>query len=199
MSETGTIFETERLIARRWSNDHLEAAFQIYSDPDVARHIGNRPMRDLDQMRSELNRLTERNKRFEPGGDKTLFYPLGSFPVFERSTDDLVGSALLKPLPDTAGELTDEIEVGWHLGKRHWGKGYATEFGHKLLEIGFAIGECAEIFAVTDIPNVKSQAVALRLGMTHTGQTTKYYSGEPLEFFVITQQEWKSKLGNAEQ
>ena len=31
----------------------------------------------------------------------------------------------------------DDIEIGWHLARRHWGRGLATEAGRALLHRGF--------------------------------------------------------------
>ena len=99
-------------------------------------------------------------------------------------TDQMVGTALIKNLPDAEKNFTEDIEIGWHLAYDFWGQGLATEFGRELIRIGFEDAACSVIYAVTDLENYPSQAVCKRLGMDHVGQTEKYY-GQRLELFQI--------------
>lgn len=169
------VFETERLIAKRWDPAIVDQALEIYSDPLVTRHMPMMRCTTREEMLAKIEWGIERNKKWDE--------PLGSFPVFLKETDRMVGTALIKYLPDGDENLTDDIEIGWHLGSAYWGQGYATEFGNELLRIGFGLG-LSEIFAVTGLENLPSQAVCKRLGMEHLGQTEKYY-GERVELFVI--------------
>ncbi|MEE2640467.1 MAG: GNAT family N-acetyltransferase [Planctomycetota bacterium] len=175
-------FETTRLVASQWKVDFAEPAFEIYSDTEVTRFIGGMAVRDVDQMRSRIGEIIERNRSFPPG--------LGSYPMFLKSTGSLVGTALIKPLPDPTGKLTRDVEIGWHLSRRQWGRGYATEWGKKLMQIAFEELELPEVHAVIDPPNEKSKKVAERLGMEHLGQTTAYYHGEPIEHYRMRRMEW---------
>ncbi|MDB4777943.1 GNAT family N-acetyltransferase [bacterium] len=171
------IFETERLRAHRWRVDLAEQALEIYSDSHVTRHISKMHCQTLQEMIAKLEWAVERNTQWDE--------PFGSFPVFSKSSDQLVGTALIKNLPDQAGNLTDDIEIGWHLGRRYWGQGFATEFGNELIRIGFDQG-LSVVYAVTDLENSASQAVCKRLGMKNLGQSEKYY-GQRLELFEIRQ------------
>lgn len=95
----------------------------------------------------------------------------------------------MKPLPDGGGDFTEEIEVGWHLARAHWGRGYATEGGQRMIELGFAHQNLQQVYAVTGPNNHKSQQVARRLGMKPQGLTDKYY-GQTVDLFKITKREW---------
>jgi RimJ/RimL family protein N-acetyltransferase len=66
------------------------------------------------------------------------------------------------------------IEVGWRLDKAFWGKGYATEAGNAALEFAFNTLQLAEVVSFTAVPNVRSQAVMQRLGMSDTGQNFEH-------------------------
>jgi len=169
-------FETERLVARPFDpEDDAEEALEIYGDPEVTRWIGGETSPDLDAMRRRLERARE---LFDPRG-----HPFCLAACFLRDGGALVGAGLLKKLPDADGHDTDEVEVGWHLMRKRWGHGYATEIGRALLERGFAALDVDAIYAVTDPPNDRSQAVARRCGMEHVGPTDRYY-GKTLELFV---------------
>jgi [ribosomal protein S5]-alanine N-acetyltransferase len=87
-------------------------------------------------------------------------------------------------LPDNNGDPTPEIEVGWHLKKSAWGKGYATEAGQAVLNYGFNVLKLPIIYAVVNPANTASIQVTQRLGMTPLGRTQQYY-GKELELFKL--------------
>lgn len=175
------VFETERLVAHSWDPDRdAEAAFAIYGDPEVTRHIGGETMADVEATRARLRTVVERNAKHG--------HPFGGFPLFLRDTGELVGAALLKPLPDADGRPTEAIEVGWHLKRSAWGHGYASEAGRAVLARGFDRLDEARIHAVVEQDNPRSMAVARRIGMRHLGQTDRFY-GKTLELFAITREE----------
>ncbi|HRK30753.1 MAG TPA: GNAT family N-acetyltransferase [Tepidisphaeraceae bacterium] len=181
--------ETERLIIRNWkisSRGDIMGAFAMYSDPQVLRYFPpTKQIASMSEMKEVLRQRIERNKTYPPGQ--------GLWCVEERAESRVVGTALLKPLPDGAGNLTAEIEVGWHLRRDAWGKGFATEFGRALLEYGFAELKLAEIFAVVFPSNQQSVRVTQRLGMEPLGPTDKYY-GTTTELFRMTADAWRQAI-----
>lgn len=107
----------------------------------------------------------------------------GAWAITLREGGDLLGTVLLKELPDVEGLAPQrEVEVGWHLHPRAWHHGYATEAAEGALNRGFD-GGIPEIIALTYKENLPSQAVCRRLAMTHLGQTDRYY-GTGLELFM---------------
>lgn len=185
MLEVKSVFETSRLIAYQWSPEFAKAAFEIYGDPEVTRFIQGAAVDSVERMKDRISEMIEKYESYPDG--------MGSFPVCLKSTGTMVGTALLKPLPDNSGNLCQEIEIGWHLARRQWGRGYATEYGNKLLEIGFEEFDLKELHAVIDPPNEKSSKVAVRLGMKHLGVTDAYYDGKPLDHFVMSRAQFLSR------
>jgi ribosomal-protein-alanine N-acetyltransferase len=173
---TGVAFETERLIARTWSLDDAEAAFEMYGDPDVVRFIGGHLQESVATTRELLDAIRARATILPAG--------MGSFPLVRRDTGELVGTALIKPLPGGDEQPTDDIEIGWHLARRHWGNGYATEAGRALLRRAFDDLELRRIHAVVEPANDASHAVARRLGMSDLGTTDAYY-GRTLRHYAL--------------
>ncbi|WP_237304989.1 GNAT family N-acetyltransferase [Streptomyces qaidamensis] len=57
-----------------------------------------------------------------------------------------------------------EIEIGWRLGREHWGKGYVTAAARQTLERMRASG-VPGVVAMVDARNSRSIAVTQRLGM----------------------------------
>lgn len=58
------------------------------------------------------------------------------------------------------------VEVGWRLPRWAWGCGYASEAAREALRVGFEEAGFDEIVSFTAVPNVRSQAVMQRIGMT---------------------------------
>lgn len=85
---------------------------------------------------------------------------------------------VLVPIPASAGverdDGADDLEVGWHLHPRAWGRGYATEAASALLERAASAG-VPRVVAVTDPDNAPSQAVCRRLGMSDLGLRDDWY------------------------
>ena len=91
---------------------------------------------------------------------------LGQWALEERGTGRFVGRAGLywRPEPEWPG-----VEVGWTLDPDAWGRGYATEAGARAVRYGFEeLGE-ATLHSVILPGNVRSEAVARRLGF-HPGE-----------------------------
>jgi RimJ/RimL family protein N-acetyltransferase len=165
------VFETERLRARRWRPADAEAAYAIYSRPEVTRYLGaeGKPTQSLEQQRANLERIAAQYDE-RPG--------FGGWALELRDTAAIVGAVLLKPLP-----AAEEIEVGWHLAPERWGNGYATEAGAAAIAHGWRVG-LDEIYAIVRPENERSLRVARRLGMTSLGITDRYY-GVEAELFRI--------------
>jgi RimJ/RimL family protein N-acetyltransferase len=172
-----TLFETERLIIRRWAESDLDRIFAIYSDWNVARWLGATPraMESPDEAWAALDRWTAQttasNDRY------------GCWAIEVRDSGVVAGSVLFKPLPNSDGTPPTDIEVGWHLHPDAWGHGYATEAARAAIDRGFATGLDA-VHAVVFPDNAASIAVCRRLGMTPVGRTDRYY-GLEVEAFVI--------------
>lgn len=62
------------------------------------------------------------------------------------------------------------LEVGWRLAREFWGQGYATEGARAALVFAFQMLKTAEVYSLTSVTNVRSQAVMHRLGMTDTNE-----------------------------
>ncbi|MDQ1685395.1 MAG: hypothetical protein QOC82_2132 [Frankiaceae bacterium] len=159
------VFETPRLRVVPWRDDHAETAHAAYSQPDFVKFLGNpTPHPDLAYTQQWVRRAADRN---------------GFWAAESKATGELVGAALLQPLPGGDGEY----EVGWHVFPAHQHQGYATEIGRSAVAHGFANGR-NEVYAVVKPENIASLAVARAIGMHSLGRTDRYYE-TTTELFVI--------------
>jgi len=174
-ARAGVVFETERLRAVLWRDDHAEAAFAAYSQPDMVRYLGSGATHpDLDHTRAWIGRI---RKRYDDHGAERGFWALE-----RRDGDEIVGATICSPLPGGDGEH----EIGWHIFPSHQGNGYATESGRGAAAYGFEVLGLDEVLATIMPANAASIAVARKLGMDHVGRTTKYYDGIEFELFSLT-------------
>jgi ribosomal-protein-alanine N-acetyltransferase len=86
-----------------------------------------------------------------------------------------------------------EIEVGYHLLPRHWGKGYATEAAMKFRDYGFENNIADSIVSIIHPFNERSQKVAVRNGMTLVANDA-VCRGSAYHLFRITRTEWEGGL-----
>ncbi len=183
-------FSTPRLVARDWMTADAQAALDIYGREEVMRWLGAEPRQvvpSLEVMRDRLSAMVERTDA-QPG--------YGLWPLALRATGAVVGAVVLQPLPGDDGE----VEIGWHLNPDHWGCGYTTEAGRGAIALAFGPDRPDQpplnrLLAVVDPDNGRSLAVCRRLGMTHLGQTDRYYD-LTLELFELRRAEF-SRSGPA--
>jgi len=77
-----------------------------------------------------------------------------------------LGAAGLMPSRAGAGTL----EIGYWIGEPHWGKGYATEAAHALVDLAFRATEIDVLHAGCRPINAASRRVIQKCGFQHSGQ-----------------------------
>ena len=179
------LLETERLLIRSWIPEHdAEQAFAIYNDLEVTHFLGKASL--VTSVESQRQRLIDNIEQSYRRNNGT-----GYWAIVEKQTTTIVGTIILKQLPDKDGLPTQDYEVGWHLRRASWGKGYATEAGQVMLNYGFSVLNLPVIYAVVKPENHASIRVTERLGMKPIGRTNKYYGIELLLFQLDAPEEWR--------
>lgn len=162
------VLETARLCLRPWTlaDTDVAAAFAMYGDDEVMRYLGRggQAVPTLEATRDRLALLIERNLAREG---------LGFAAAEEKATGEVVGTGILNTIPDT-----ETIEVGWHVRRAAWGRGYATEIGARLPRYGHGDLGLPTIVAVAYAENIRSLRVMRKLGMADRGKTRAYYDVE---------------------
>jgi len=163
---------TGRLLLRRWEEHDLPAFFDLYARDDVMRWLGHRrPRRALADPDEARERLRSWHAR-----ERGLDLPLGFWaivPLVPPGPQPPVGTIPLLPLADADGPA-GLTEVGWHLHPDHQGRGLATEAATAVLAVAAEAG-IGPVLAMTDLDNIRSQAVAARLGMRDEGITQRWF------------------------
>jgi ribosomal-protein-alanine N-acetyltransferase len=145
------ILETERLVLRTWTPDDDADALTIYRDPEVMYFLGGVTDQSPEDVGRRLTRLIGYHEQ----------HGFGLWAVLEKVSGKVVGACGLKFLEDGA-----EVEVGYHLARAVWGRGYATEAAGACLRHGFDRLRLEQIVGVVALANHASRRVLEKIGMT---------------------------------
>ena len=167
--------ETKRLRMRAFREDDTEPLFELMQDPDVVRYIGDR-------------RIPTRQECWRAIAGWLGHWALrgyGLWAVDDRQTGELVGRIGLINPADWPG-----VEVGYAIGKRWWGRGYATEGAVAARDWGFAHLKVDELISLIDPENTGSIGVARKLRETLTGDYDLW--GHRVLVYAITRAAWEA-------
>src|SRR5919112_4902302 len=145
---------TPRLLLRRWREDDLAAMAAINADPEVMRWIGDGTPLDDDATAAGTARAEQ---HWETHG-------FGLFAVEIRATGELAGFTGLNT-PYSLPEVLPAVEIGWRLGRQHWGQGIATEAARSALDFGFTDRALDRIVSIHQHGNDASGRIMQKLRM----------------------------------
>lgn len=164
-----TLFETERLYARHFTADDLDAFATLCADAQVLRYVGDGTTLTREEVAGWIDICQE----------KYAHRGYGTSAVFEKGSDHFLGYCGVVRAPDND---FDEIIYVYHIDT--WGKGYATEMGRAMLTYVFAVSALDEIYATIHADNHPSINVAQKLGMRFKKQLIDE-DGDPVVYYVI--------------
>jgi len=163
------ILETERLCLRPVVADDLDPIAALYGDPEVMRFIGLQGALDREQARERLDFMIDHWQRHGFGMWAVLRKPDGAF----------LGRCGLRYLDDTS-----EIELGYTLGRAHWGLGYATEASRVVVRHAFAVLGIERLVAIADPANTASVRVMQKIGMSY--ERLGHFYGSECVLYALT-------------
>ncbi|MFC7846420.1 GNAT family N-acetyltransferase [Streptomyces sp. NPDC057382] len=133
------------------TDEDAVAWHRVFAHPDVMEFHGGRAA-----GLSVYEELTARQRRHDAERGFCLWSVLDE-------EDRVLGFTGAQPWERDWGP-TGETEIGWRLGREHWGKGYVTAAARQTLERVRAAG-VTNVVAMVDAGNSRSIAVTRRLGM----------------------------------
>jgi len=180
--------ETERLILRDVREDDLPVLLAQATEPEARGGI-------LAYQRDEnYNRVCLQSAIAWAREAKREQYTLT---VVRKTDAAVIGScSIARVKPDSI-----ESALGWHYGKRFWGRGYGTEAARVLLYVGFEIGKVAEIYADCFADNIGSIRIMQKIGMKSGRNLAlfnqirgwSYGESRPTVRYTISRNEWRAE------
>jgi len=147
------ILETNRLRLRPWRESDAASLFRYACDPAVGPIAGWPPHKDIEESRRILRDI--------------LCVP-ETYAVCLKETDEAIGSISLRSAAVTdMTERSDECELGYWLGKPHWGKGIIPEAGEAILRHAFCDLSMNTVWCGYYDGNSRSRRVQEKLGFVY--------------------------------
>jgi RimJ/RimL family protein N-acetyltransferase len=168
------VITTERLLLRKPRREDAADLAVAYADPEVVRFIGDGSTATLTEVENGIDRWLE---RWESWGM--------SLCSLERRDDGRVVGRVgfLRWDPETWEVGGGETELGWLLGREHWGHGYATEAALALRDWAFAERRLTRLISLIHHENVQSVRVAKRIGERYERDVV--VRGHPTQLFAF--------------
>lgn len=149
------VVETERLILREILPTDIEGMFELDSDPDVHRYLGNKTVCDKDQIVAVINSI--RQQYIDNG--------IGRWAIIDKKTSDFIGWTGLKFVTDLTNNHKNYYDLGYRVIKKYWGQGIATETAIASLNYAFDKLNADEVYAIADCKNVSSNKILTKVGL----------------------------------
>ena len=172
-------FETECLILRDFHKSDAEDLFEIDSNPEVHKYLGNNPVKHIDQILEVINSV---QMQYQQNG-------IGRWSTIEKSSGKFIGWSGLKYVSESQINQTSYYDVGYRFHPDYWGKGYATESGRASLKFGFEVLDLTEVRGSCHEENIASRKSLEKCGLRFIDQYL--YNNEIVcDRLKITKDEW---------
>jgi len=155
-----TELHTERLHLRKMKVSDSSSLFKIWSDPDVTKFMNVSCFTNENQakeMITLLDDLTQDSKAIR-------------FSIIKIESNEIIGSCGFNSLDFENAKA----EIGYDIAKSFWGRGYASEAIHSLLDYAFSSLKMNRIEAKVDPENVNSIKLLQKLNFTFEGTLRQY-------------------------
>jgi RimJ/RimL family protein N-acetyltransferase len=152
------ILETPRLILRGFSVDDVDALALVLSDPEAMRFYPA----PLDC--AGVEQWIARNlRRYATNGH-------GLWAMVLKTNGELIGDCGLT-IQDVDG--ANEVEIGYHVRRDHWGQGLATESARACRDYGFSRLPIERLVSSIRPENLPSRRIGEKNGMTVGREVTR--------------------------
>ncbi|MBK8609713.1 MAG: GNAT family N-acetyltransferase [Chitinophagaceae bacterium] len=149
------VFQTPRLILRRFIIADAPLILTLNSDPDIVKYVHEPVLKTEEEAKKILvNIILPQYKN-----------NMGRWAIHTRHDMEFIGWCGLKYRP-----LPGEIDLGYRLVKKAWGKGYATEAAQHSLDHGFNNLQIKLITGRAHIENTASFSILEKIGMNFIGE-----------------------------
>jgi RimJ/RimL family protein N-acetyltransferase len=145
------LIETERLILREYTYDDFNELYKILSDPITMKYYP-KPY-DEKGTRRWIEWSLENYKK----------YGFGLWAIILKETGEFIGDCGI-----TIQNINHQMlpEVGYHINKHYWQKGYAKEAGKAVIKWGFKNTNYNALYSYMNAENKASYSTAASIGMT---------------------------------
>lgn len=147
--------KTDQIGFSKWNVSDFDLAAQLWGDQEVTQFISATGMFTNQDIIDRLNTEIHNDKVFH----------IQYWPIFELAADELIGCCGIRPFK------TDphSYELGFHLRKKYWGRGYASEAARAAINYSFDVLKADKLYAGHHPQNKASEKLLMRLGFQYIG------------------------------
>ena len=175
--------ETQRLILREFIQTDLDAYAEcIFTDADVMRYLPKRDAPPRERAQRTMDFFNDHHAE----------YGWGPWAVIEKASGVLIGHCGLRYIADI-----DETEVLYALGKKFWGKGFATEAARASVDFGFREIKLERIIALAVPENIASRKVMEHCGLKYEKEAHLF--DLDLVYYALNRAGWILSANNTNQ
>jgi ribosomal-protein-alanine N-acetyltransferase len=172
--------ETERFLLRDLIEADAQDMFELDSDPEVHKYLGNKPVQSIETILEVIQHV---RRQYETNG-------IGRWAVIDKATNAWVGWSGLK----YEQRITDGsryYDVGYRLKRAFWGKGIATETAQACIQYGFEQLNLEVLNAAAHVDNAASNRVLQKVGFQFV--ETFYYDTELCNWYQLEKSNFYSQ------
>lgn len=148
--------ETERLILRSWKSEDRIPFAEMNGNGNVMRYFP--ATLSVDESNAFVDHIIA---EFEETG-------FGLYAVEIKETGEFIGYVGFHRFTFDAS-FSPGWEIGWRISDRYWHRGYATEAAKACIKYAVEKQLCDKLYSFTAVPNIPSENVMKRIGMTCQG------------------------------
>ncbi len=171
--------ETERLYMRDIEESDLEDLFELDSDPEVHKYLGNNPVKDRAKTQKIIKDI---HQQYKDNG-------IGRWAVITKDNNEFTGWSALKYETYPINNKNGYYDIGYRFKKKYWGLGYATETASAAINYGFSVLKLDQICGAAQIENIGSNKVLKKIGLKFIEQF--YYEDTKCNWYEINRKDWE--------
>jgi len=176
--------ETERLIIRELIPEDAEGMFEMDSDPEVHRYLGNEPVHELQQIKDVIQMI--RRQYIENG--------IGRWAMLDKQSGEFIGWTGLKLIKEPTNSHVEYYDLGYRMKRKFWGMGYATESAKASVRYCFEHHLAESLYAMSDVENSASRHVLEKCGLRYV--ETFDLDGTPHVWMQLSRVDWEKEVNH---
>jgi RimJ/RimL family protein N-acetyltransferase len=171
--------ETERLILRELLTSDVDGMFELDSDPEVHKYLGNKLVTDKKQIADVICSVRQ----------QYIINGIGRWAIIDKRTNAFIGWSGLKFVTDLTNNHKNYYDLGYRLIKKYWGQGIATETAIVSLDYAFNKLKVEEVYAAASCENVGSNKILQKIGLNLI--ETFYYEDIKCNWYKIDKNDYE--------
>ena len=170
------VMETERLILREYTQEDFDGLYEILSDSENMQHYP----KPYDAKGTQ--------RWLDWSMDNYRKYGFGLWALVLKETGEFIGDCGLT-IQNIDGNLLPEI--GYHIHKKHWRRGYGSEAARRVRDWAFEHTDYDCLYSYMKYTNVASYSTARAAGL-HKIKEYPDPEDEILYVYAITREQWQA-------